>query len=486
MAKRRKPGFALLEVLVFLLVLLVLVAALLASAGNLHSRSVRRVESDRAYYAALAAVRMVAGDIVAGGSTAAFSAKEMTLSVEDEGEMKVTVSSTGEKTDALSGQTFLTLSATAAVGSETQTVEMKLQKLPKDEIVPATLFGSGFAGALENYEAPFTWDLGSDTDLCLFSAGKTVKLAQDMVGGNLIVRGGALEAENASVGGMIVSDGDVTLKNTVVGEEMEPTQTSPKRMAGVCLTDGKLTLETGTKLGGPAYAPAIEAGDGVSVNGDLYCAAKTLREQAVFAHDGAPKYTSESKLGRFGGLVFAGGHTWQTLQSGALAAPKALLAAGPQLFVPNFPADMEQHHEGTTTVRPDTPSTDGVLYIVENKAMLTLTAAPPDSNNRPAIFVILGEGSTLMLEGSGNFYLNVYGTGDLSDPNKKSEFKVDNTNFKNVIICGTLQNVEMDTSSGGLCLRTLQPTKLAFQTPASGGRLSASWAVVETTQRPGA
>ncbi len=254
MAKRRRPGFALLEVLVFLLVLLVLVAAILASAGNLHSRSVRRASSDRAYYAALAAVRMLAGDIADGtGSTAAFGETGMTLSVEDQGDMTVQVSSTGAQLDSTTKLTFLTLKATATVGGETQTVELKMQQLPKDQIVPSALFGMGFAGRLDSYGATedFTWDLNTDADLCLAaSPGDALSFEGIRVGGNLIIHGGgSLELTNSAVAGMIISDGDVTLNNTLVGEEKTSPLDPSKRMSGVCVVgDKKLTLNAGTSF----------------------------------------------------------------------------------------------------------------------------------------------------------------------------------------------------------------------------------------------
>ena len=236
-------------------------------------------------------------------------------------------------------------------------------------------------------------------------------------------------------------------------------------------------------MGGPAYAATIEAGDGVSVNGNLYCTGKALREQAVLSHDGAARYTSEPKLGRFGGLQFAPGYTWQTLKSGALDQAAALLAAGPSLFVPNFPADMETHKVGMAEETITTaPSSDGVLYRVEKDRMLTLHAASADTLVNPAIFVILEENATLMIDGGGFFFVNVYGLGDLSDSSKSSKVKVSET----AAICGTLQNVELDTSCDFLTMDNRQPTKLAFQAPSSAGRTKEGWAVVDYTQKPAA
>ena len=54
--RRAKPGFALLEALVFVILMLLLSAAMLAAAYNLHRRSVERIENDRAYNAAVAAL----------------------------------------------------------------------------------------------------------------------------------------------------------------------------------------------------------------------------------------------------------------------------------------------------------------------------------------------------------------------------------------------------------------------------------------------
>ena len=44
---RRKKGFALLEVLIFIIILLVLSSSILASAANAHRRTVERTEADQ-------------------------------------------------------------------------------------------------------------------------------------------------------------------------------------------------------------------------------------------------------------------------------------------------------------------------------------------------------------------------------------------------------------------------------------------------------
>ena len=85
--RRAKPGFALLEALVFVILMLLLSAAMLAAAYNLHRRSVERIENDRAYNAAVAALKMVGNAIAGGADPAAYEAETTyTLDVTPEGE----------------------------------------------------------------------------------------------------------------------------------------------------------------------------------------------------------------------------------------------------------------------------------------------------------------------------------------------------------------------------------------------------------------
>ena len=192
--RRAKPGFALLEALVFVILMLLLSAAMLAAAYNLHRRSVERIENDRAYNAAVAALKMVGNAIAGGADPAAYEAETTyTLDVTPEGEAQqgyAQITMKGEVgTLTSNGESFegVRLTAVATVAGETETVQLTLQKA-RAEAYPHTLYGAGFAGRISS---PPTLTLGPDTDLYLYGGGA----AAELLTGELHALGDALDLD---------------------------------------------------------------------------------------------------------------------------------------------------------------------------------------------------------------------------------------------------------------------------------------------------
>lgn len=487
-----KPGFALLEAVVFVLLMILLSTAMLAAAFNTHRRSVERIENDRAYYAAVTALKMAGNDIASNPGSSylnAFTNSASTLSVTPEGETEqvhaqITMSGTGNGTVSIGGKDYdgVKLTATATVAGETETVEMLLQKAPA-ETYPHTLYGAGFAGRLSDDNLTDTGMptllLGADTDLYLFnspavSLDDAFTLTKWEVGGNLAAQGIDLTLEGCSVAGSIISDKPLTLNDTQVGKKLET-----RRLSNVYSTS-TVHLNSGTKIFGNVYANTVSSyGDVEMIGGSIFCNIRQLSQHTLFDAQGSAHLTTDTspqRLSRTGTLRFTdGAGGWKTLNDAALSSPLANpLSDQLPMFVPNFPVDMK-------TVAPDalnsfTPTNEAVLCNVPDGGFLTLSQAPASPNGTPTIFVTLGKGATLALDGPRPFYLYVYGQGGKS---------VDNGSLVRVkggaTIYGSLQNVILEVenpSAGPVTINYVQPANLAYQAPASAGYTADQWHVV--------
>lgn len=486
--RRAKPGFALLEAMVFVILMLLLGAAMLGAAYNMHRRSLERAENDRAYNAAVAALKMV-GDSIAGGESPDryLAENSYTLDVTPEGETAAQafaqVVIKGQKgTFSLGSDSYegVRLTAAATVAGETETVQLTLQKA-KAEPCPHTLFGAGFAGSFTASQHP-TLTLGPDTDLYLygFPGAGPVEFTGLTVGGNLIAQGVDLTLRDSSVAGSVVGSGALTLENTLVGgrapDPAAPSADPSERLSNVySLTSA--ALGPGAQISGDVYAPLVSSRGSVRLLGghSIYCADRQLDQFTVFDAAGGGHLTTDQDLSRTGTLTFEGAGRWKALP-GALESP--FPGADPlPMFVPNFPVTIPTTVVSANQTASSAPATDeGVLYRVQNDRMLTLTGASPGPGNAPATFVVLGEKSTLYLSGAGPFYLYVYGQG----PDKECTVKVPS----GAVICGSLQGVTLDfteSSPGGsfeLTLQAMQPTRIEYQTPASAGYSRDVWRVV--------
>lgn len=493
--RRAKPGFALLEAMVFVILMLLLSAAMLAAAYNMHRRSVERVENDRAYNAAVAALKIAGNEIANGADPDAFKAEtSYTLDVTPEGEARQTYAAITMRGEVgavtVDGESFegVQLTATATVADETETVRLTLQKV-KAEVYPHTLFGAGFAGAFSSAAIP-TLTLGPDTDLYLYGRSDPLELTGLTAGGNVTVQGAELTLRDSSVAGSVVSDSALTLANTLVGGD----GASAGRLANV-YSSAQVSLEAGARVDGDVYAPLVSSRGRVELlNGhSIYCNDKALDAFTVFDENGGGHLTTETApapLSRTGTLTFSGAGRWITPAGDPLKSPFPASGAL-SMFVPNFPVNMETHPVSGSpagiTAKPSATESDpngtrGVLYRVADGAMLTLTGAQPapGADGKPAVFVVLGEDSTLMLEGPGPFYLCVYGQGPfLADGRDNSTVKVDG----GAVIYGSLQGVQLDViDSEGLpntlTVNYVQPYLTEYQAPGSAGYNQDTWRVV--------
>ena len=65
--RKREDGFVMLEVMAILMIVLLLVSTLYGIAGMRHRRALAKIQGEEAYYASIAAVRMMAKEVVEEG-----------------------------------------------------------------------------------------------------------------------------------------------------------------------------------------------------------------------------------------------------------------------------------------------------------------------------------------------------------------------------------------------------------------------------------
>lgn len=486
--RRAKPGFALLEAMVFVLLMLLLGTAMLAAAYNMHRRSLERAENDRAYNAAVAALKIVGDDICQNAADADYAKnnyegeRTYTLDLTPEGEAaqayaQITMQGAAGKI-TLDGQEFdgLRLTATATVAGETETVELTMQRAGA-EAYPHTLYGAGFAGYFSpgSLSDPPALTLGPDTDLYLYGGTAPLELAGLSAGGNVAAQGLELTLRDSSVAGSVVSDSPLTLENTLVGGS-----DTLNRLSNV-YSSASVALRAGTAINGNVYAPAVSSRGSVQILADptvgshnIYCTEKQLDEFTVFDAEGSGHLTTDQtpqNLSRTGTLTFGGSGRWVSLAAGALQSP--FPGGALRMFVPNFPVDISLG--ALTDAEPPAGALNarGVLYQVPKGGMLTLNSAQ-GVEGTPAVFVVLEENATLYLSGAGPYYLCVYGQG----PQAKSIVKA----AGGAAIYGSLQGVELEVVPGehpnALTINYVQPSLAAYQAPSSAGYSQDVWRVV--------
>lgn len=492
MAKKHttKGGFALLEAVIFVVIISLLGSAMLAAAFNNYKNNVQRALNDRAYQAAVLALKMVGDEIATSSDLTfldSFTDQPYTIKVDGTTHATVVVSSTkvGEITDPLppfNKFTGVTLTAVCTIDDQTETVTLTLQRIER-EAYPHTLFGAGFAGTLLTEDAALNF--GPDTDLLLIKGSSdTLTLKSPTIGGNLVASGLALNVTDGAVGGTIVSNEPLHLMNTLVGVPISgddiATPANDVRLAGVYTTD-RLTIGGGSKIWGNLYAQTIAAIGKTALGKDLehtgfnafyktgYSAPETVWDKNKNAHTtnedgGDPAHLHD--LVRSGLRFASGGSPQQLADSFTLDDP---LAAPLRFFVPNFPADIPTVSITADDTRtPSEPINDtGVLYKVANNCTLTLNEAP-GFNSTPAIFVQLGEHSTLVLNTAADYYLFVYG-----DEGGTSKVTAAGGSH----IYGSMQQVslEIEGPAPSLFIDYTAPLQAAYQLPASAGYAKTVW-----------
>lgn len=281
--KNRKKGFAMLEVMIIIMVFMVLAASLFASAGAINRRAVSRAANNEAYYAALAAVKLMAGEVMNHNNEVGSAANDLLNNLPktdseidfsrtgDDGypidrNVPVTVSSALK---TIKGIRYLTLTAEATVGGQTENVSITLQE--RQAYVPDYPYGCGVMGYL-SLGTGSTFSGGPDVDLYLKgleAAGGDLE-AIEAVGGNLIVDGKSsengikIQLKGTEIGGMIISNDNVSLERCVVGNSSN--KNSGRR--GGIYTLGNVSL-TNCDIYGDVYANEFTGNGEEKITGSL-------------------------------------------------------------------------------------------------------------------------------------------------------------------------------------------------------------------------
>lgn len=255
----RKKGFAMLEVMIIIMVFMVLAASLFASAGAIHSRAVKRTNNNEAYYAALAAVKLMAGEVMNDENGVA--AVTLTSGL-DETETVISITTKEGTSRSIPvkifskavGNRYLTLTAKAEVGGQTENVSLTLQN--RKTYVPDYPYGCGLMGKVD-LKVNSSITAGPDVDVYLTGYTDIDKTFEGIkaVGGNLVIDGGRnpegeqMRLKRMEVGGMIIANDDISLELCVVGNSKD--KNSGRR--GGIYTTGTLSL-TNCDIYGDVYA----------------------------------------------------------------------------------------------------------------------------------------------------------------------------------------------------------------------------------------
>lgn len=328
--KSRKKGFAMLEVMIIIMVFMVLAASLFASAGAIHTRAVKRTNNNEAYYAALAAVKLMAGEVmnhengtaaVALTGSPGLSESETSISMTtEEGETRNVPVKISSKTV---GSSYLTITAKATVNGQTENVSMTLQK--RNALVPDYPYGCGLMGKL-SVKGAGSVSTGPDTDIYL-QGYERVEAEQESaeggikkVGGNLVVDGSLsekgikLQLKDVQIGGMIISNDDVTLEHCVVGNKASSNIGSAGFTAGSAktvnrkggiYTTGALSL-TNCDIYGDIYAETFTASGKEDVWGWINYKKWERKNYTVWDSEGNAHDTTEPEYRRNGEVNLKG------------------------------------------------------------------------------------------------------------------------------------------------------------------------------------
>lgn len=319
-----------LEVMIIIMVFMVLAASLFASAGAINRRAVSRAANNEAYYAALAAVKLMAGEVmnnehgtaaVALTGSPGLSESETSISITTkEGETRNVPVKISSKTV---GSSYLMLTAKATVNGQTENVSMTLQK--RNSLVPEYPYGCGLMGKL-SVKGAGSVSAGPDTDIYLQGYEK-VEAEQESeeggirkVGGNLIVDGSLsengikLQLKDAQIGGMIISNDDVTLEHCVVGNKASSTientgigteTVKNVRRRGGIYTTGALSL-TNCDIYGDIYAEIFSASGKEDIWGWINYKKWERKNYTVWDSEGNSHDTTEPEYRRNGEVNLKG------------------------------------------------------------------------------------------------------------------------------------------------------------------------------------
>lgn len=333
----RNKGFAMLEVMMIIMIFMVLAASLFASAGAINRRTVSRAANNEAHYAALAAVKLMAGEIInhedskleaifrGAGESGALGVMETELVFEEKTAVGKTEEVKTEEYDGTaviqkrvpvkisskifstqSGKQYMTLTAAATVGGQTENVSLTLQE--RIAYVPDYPYGCGLMGNLSLKQGSSLLT-GPDADVYLqgFNEEQTGSYGGiTEVGGNLIADGTEaeeglkLQLKNVKIGGMLISNDDVSLVECAIGNE------KALRRGGI-YTTGNLSL-TNCDVGGDVYSKGFTANGIEKVSGSVNYITWNRKNYTVWGTVGDEKAvnTSDAKYRRNGEVQAAG------------------------------------------------------------------------------------------------------------------------------------------------------------------------------------
>lgn len=490
--KNIKKGFILLEAVVFVTLMMVLGAAMLSASYNDRIRSLEYSTNNQAYNAALSALQL----LVDGESTRLLNGQDLQyLTSNSSGtnlstQISITVPNTVsveipvqiEISSDDSQNNLYTLTAKATFANQSETVQMVVQMCPADTIPSLlsrfgstehqpVLYGSGLAGKLtsSNNSNTFHLNFGADTDLYLFDTDTVdnLTLADSTIGGNVLIAGQAsdtksLTVENSSIGGILVANRNVTVSNSVFGnEKTNISGADVTRLSGI-YSIGKLTLNPGVSVNGNAYGNILRYEGGCSISGSIYCKSQDLGD-VVYAADGSGLYTLTEGYRR--------GDSYGCQSSSAITPLPwqdfPVLSSTLPMYTPTFPSTMNIFEDSKS------PENNVGLYgIVSSGSSATIYNAPACVvNGKPKVgsVIVLDSNATLTLTGKGPFYLMIYGSNTDSIVNVES----------GATIYGCLQNVTVNITTTGTDIPTLNLSYLEpitinnasiLNTPASNGK----------------
>lgn len=458
---KRTGGFAMLEAMVMIMVFMILSASLLASAAAYHKRAVKRASNNEAYYAAVTAVKMMAGEVMkSGGSQSALEGtnadsqaavaalltaggmdrqETVIKAVANDGterEIPVAVSSQWiGKDDGGTGRIFLVLRAEATVGEQTEAVSITLQMRKSNKVVPDYPYGCGLMGNLV-MESGSELYLGQDVDL--FLTGYTY-LGEEpsmegirRVGGNLVAKDTPLSLEQVMIGGMVISDQNVTLKESVVGNS----STGKKRRGGI-YTRENLSLNN-CDIFGDVYAKNFQAEGTEKISGSLNYVERSWKNYTVWDSEGESGNTQEDEYRRGGAVTADGGTKTILLQTGREMedyVPKV-----EDVFVPQLDGISD-----VTVTRIDGKTVNGDSIQVA-----------ADEGGRPRWIVVMDGGILNLDDSESPYYVYVYGNGTV------------NITEGDVTVYGGIQADTVHIAEGAtLRIVHTQPSRKSLKTPSS-------------------
>lgn len=486
--KKKKRGFILLEAVVFITLMMVLGAAMLSASYNDRVRSLEYSTNNQAYNAALSALQL----LVDGESTRLLNGQDLQYLTNSPAESPlstqiaittsedITVTIPVDIAIASAENNSFTLTATANVGTQSETVQMVVQYHDADTIPSllygieqsnsnTVLYGSGLAGKLtaSNGSNTFRLNLGADTDLYLFDSSNSdsLTLSDSSIGGNVLITNQILTVKNSTIGGMLLSNSNLIMENSVLGNQavsLTGNNQTVKRLSGI-YTPQTLTLLPGNSIEGDVYSNILDYKGGClfSETSSVYFTERNWGT-LVYGNSQNSTYSLADGYRRGDSYGYASSPNFKNFTESFVN----LSALPVRMYTPTLPNTMTIFSDGAV------PENNVGLSATISRNFATITSAPPcivDGTAKVGTVIFMQDDATLSLRGQGPFYLMVYGNGT------NNTVQVDS----GAQIYGCLQNVTVEIQSGSdttpeLNLSYIEPIPLnnasLLDAPASNGK----------------